>query len=52
MDLINGMEWNIIEWNGMLVTFFGSNIRRNGNESFYNNITIIPFIFIKWRINL
>jgi hypothetical protein len=38
------MEWN--------VTLFESNIRRNVNESFYNNITIIPFIFIKCRINL
>ena len=41
-----------MEWNRMEVTLFGSNIRRNGNESFYNNITIIPFIFIKCKINL
>ena len=36
----------------MEITLFGSNIRRNGNESFYNNITVIPFIFIKCWINL
>jgi hypothetical protein len=36
----------------MEVILFRSNIRRNRNELFYNNITIIPFIFIKCRINL
>ena len=55
------MEWNkfnescldvLKQRNEMEVTLFGSNIKKNENESFYNNITIIPFIFIKCRINL
>ena len=39
-----------MEWNGMEVTLFGSDIGRNGIESFYNNITIVPLVLKNKKI--